>query len=90
MTPGGDARQHRLDERAAGIELLVGRHQRAGLLLQPAGHPVERRAERRDFIVGRGRSIGHAGGQVAFLDPPGGIDQLLDRPKQPVGELQRA
>ena len=49
----GDARQHRLDEGAAGVELLVGGHQRAGLFLQPPGHSVEGRAERGDLVVGR-------------------------------------
>jgi hypothetical protein len=28
----------------------------------------------------------HAGGEIALLDPPGGVDQLADRPHQPVGE----
>ena len=32
----GDARQHRLDEGAAGFELGIGGRKRAGLLLEPA------------------------------------------------------
>ena len=31
----------------------------------------------------------HPGREVALLDPPGGGDQLPDRPDQPVGELER-
>ena len=50
---GGDARQHRLDEGAAAVELGVGGDQRAGLLLEPAGHPVEGVAERADLVVAR-------------------------------------
>ena len=83
----GDARQHRLDEGAAGVELGVGGAQRAGLLLEPPGHPVEGGRQRLDLVLGLGDR--HARREIALLDPPGGVDQLADRPHQAVGELQR-
>ena len=83
----GDARQHRLDERAPGIELRVGASQLVGLLLEPLGHPVERGGERLHLVLGLGDR--HARGEIAGLDPAGGSDQLADRPDQPVRELQR-
>ena len=61
--------------------------QRAGLLLQPAGHPVERVAS-----VCTSSSVfddRHPGGEVAGLDPSRGVDQLAHGPDQPVGQLQR-
>ena len=73
--------------RPAGIELLVGGHQRAGLFLQAPRHSVERRAKRGDFIVGWANDW-NAGAKIALLDPPGSIDQLFDRPEQTIGELQ--
>ena len=84
---GGDARQHRLDEGAAGVELGVGGAQRVGLLLEPPGHPVERGRQRLHLVLGLGDR--HARREIAGLDPPGGVDQLADRPDQAVGEPQR-
>ena len=84
---GGDRRQHRLDEGAARVELVVGGDQRPGLFLQPPGHAVEGGGEHGDFV---GRLVDrHARRKVALLDPPGGIDQLVDRAQQAVGELER-
>ena len=85
--PGGDARQHRLDEGSAGVELAVGRHQRAGLFLQAPGHAVERGRQRRDFIVGRRHR--DARRKIPFFDPARGGDELADRAHQTVGDLER-
>ena len=87
MTPAVTARQHRLDERAARVELVVGGDQRAGLLLQPPGHAVEGGGEHGDFV---GRLVDRdARRKIALLDPARGVDQLADRAQQPVGELER-
>ena len=55
---GGDPGQHRLDEGAAAVELGVGRDQGAGLLLEPAGHPVEGVAQDADLVACT-RDAGH-------------------------------
>ena len=60
---------------------------RAGLLLEPPGHPVEGGRQRLDLVLGVGDR--HSRREVALLDPPCGVDQLADRTHQPVGDLQR-
>ena len=76
----GDARQHRLDEGAAGVELGVGGAERARLLLEPPGHPVEGGRERLDLVLAlRDR---HPSREIARLDPPGGVDKLARRAGQ--------
>ena len=52
---GGDARQHGLHERAAGIELRIGGAQRIRLLFKTARHPIEGRRQRLHFVFGLGR-----------------------------------
>ena len=85
--PRCNARQNRFDKGAAGVELLIGSHQRAGLLLQSPGHPVEGGAQRCDLIFGRTDDRDPCS-QIALLNPPGRIDQFFNRAQQPVGELQ--
>ena len=80
---GGDARQHRLDEGAAGVELGVGGDQRAGLLLEPPGHPVEGACQA-SAISSSAVGDRNAGREIAFLDPARGVDQLR-RPAEPAG-----
>ena len=84
--PGGDTRQHRLDEGAAGLQLGVGGLERAGLLLEPPGHAVERARQHLNFILGLADL--HPGREIAGLDPAGGANQLTHRPHQPVGQLE--
>ena len=85
--PRRDRRQHRLDERAARVELVVGGDQRPGLFLQPPGHAVEGGGEHGDLV---GRLVDRdARRKVALLDPSRGIDQLVDRAQQAVGQLER-
>ena len=81
---GGDARQHRLHEGAARVELGVGRTKRAGLLIEPAGHPVERRGQRLHLVFGLGDR--HPRREIAFLDTARGFDELAYGPDKAVGE----
>src|SRR3954469_7736511 len=48
---GGHPRQHRLGEGAATVQMGEGAEQGRGLLLEPAGHPVEGAAERADLVA---------------------------------------
>ena len=80
---GGDARQHRLDEGAASVELRVGGAQVARLFLEPPGHPIEGGGEGLDLVLGlRDR---HARGKIARFDPPGG-----SRPARRPGRTSRS
>jgi len=77
---GRHARQHRLGQRAPPLE-------RAGLLFEADRHAVERVGERRDLILGT--RIGHTRGKVARGHATCGIDQLTNRPHEPIRHIQR-
>ena len=84
----GDRTQDRFDESPAGIELSVGGLERAGLLLQTAGHPVEGSREHSDFVFA---SLDRkTNGKIALLNPPGSIDECANRSDQPVRDAQRS
>ena len=59
---------------------------RAPVYVEAAGHAIEGVSQRLHLVLGVGD--GHARGKVAFLDAPGGRDQMPDGPHEPVGELE--
>ena len=83
----GHRTEDRLDEGTAELGKFVGIEQRARLLLDPRGHPVEGGRERGDLVLRRLR--GNAGGEVALLDPTGSIDELADRATDAIRKLER-
>ena len=66
-----------VDDELAPDELLLG---------QPVGHRVVRGGERAQL----GRALlGHADAELAVGDPPGGVRDPLERPREPPGEEHR-
>ena len=81
---GGHARQHRLHELAALVELRIGADQLVTLTLELRGHRVESRAEHREVAIG-GANI-DIDAEVAARNLLGRTHELADRRDQTIGE----
>ena len=81
-----NARQDRLDEGPARIELGVCSSERARLLFEPARHAVEGAGERLHLVF-RLRD-GNADGKVTCLDTACRRHKLANRPNEPIGKAE--
>ncbi len=81
---GGDAREHRLDEVAPDLGVLLGGDQRVALALQLPRHPVENPAQHRDFIGAP--ELLDPDAQIAGADALGGACEPPDRLGEAFGE----
>src|SRR3546814_9826234 len=80
---GGDAAEHRLDEAAACLQLLIGIDECARLTLQLFGHAVEGARQHGDFIVTFRGFDAHR--KITARGGPRRAEQRAKRTYDPVG-----